>query len=125
MDEALAGGNAVEQAQPQEQSTVQVVAAWPDRVWSQQLAWEPGMTVSVALRRAGVEPAFGVSVDDYAGRTGVFGKLRALHDTVSAGERIELYRPLTIDPKEARRLRVEKRRRAAVAQGGRSSWVRR
>ena len=30
-------------------------------------------------------------------------------DKLQAGDRIEVYRPLTVDPKEARRLRYEKR----------------
>lgn len=44
---------------------------------------------------------------------GVFGQLRALDAPVGDGDRIELYRPLTIDPKEARRLRAALRAKGA------------
>ncbi len=38
---------------------------------------------------------------------GIFSEPRALTDKVSAGDRIEIYRPLLIDPMVARRLRVK------------------
>jgi putative ubiquitin-RnfH superfamily antitoxin RatB of RatAB toxin-antitoxin module len=50
---------------------------------------------------------------------GIFGKVHALTDKVNSGDRIELYRPLTIDPKEARRKRAIKNTRA-LKNGGRS-----
>ena len=36
---------------------------------------------------------------------GVFGVHRRLSDAVKAGERVEIYRPLLCDPKEARQIR--------------------
>jgi len=46
----------------------------------------------------------------------VFGQLRSPADPLRDGDRVEIYRPLTIDPKEARRIRAAvRRRRAAVA----------
>jgi putative ubiquitin-RnfH superfamily antitoxin RatB of RatAB toxin-antitoxin module len=39
---------------------------------------------------------------------GIFGKLCNLDYKVQAGDRIELYRPLVHDPKEARRQRAAK-----------------
>ena len=46
---------------------------------------------------------------------GVFGQPRTLDDAVYDGDRVEVYRPLTIDPKQARRVRVavQRRRRAS------------
>ncbi len=41
---------------------------------------------------------------------GVFGKKVDDDYTLSNGERVELYRPLLIDPKEARRARANKNR---------------
>lgn len=40
---------------------------------------------------------------------GVFGKKAPDEQVLVAGDRVELYRPLQIDPKEARRLRAEKK----------------
>jgi putative ubiquitin-RnfH superfamily antitoxin RatB of RatAB toxin-antitoxin module len=42
-------------------------------------------------------------------RVGVFGKLRELDDAVFAGDRIEIYRPLQVDPMESRRARAAKK----------------
>ena len=39
---------------------------------------------------------------------GVWGELKALNYRLQAGDRIELYRPLQFDPKEARRARAKK-----------------
>jgi putative ubiquitin-RnfH superfamily antitoxin RatB of RatAB toxin-antitoxin module len=39
-------------------------------------------------------------------KCGVFGKLRPLDSAVRDGERVEIYRPLAMDPKEARRKRA-------------------
>lgn len=38
--------------------------------------------------------------------TGVFGRARGLDEPVAAGERIEIYRALPVDPKEVRRRRA-------------------
>jgi putative ubiquitin-RnfH superfamily antitoxin RatB of RatAB toxin-antitoxin module len=40
---------------------------------------------------------------------GIFSQPANVDDEVHAGDRIEIYRPLTIDPKEARRIRALKR----------------
>ncbi len=40
---------------------------------------------------------------------GIFGKKCTLDTIVNTGDRIEIYRPLTIDPKTARRLRAARK----------------
>ncbi len=78
---------------------VTVVRAWPEGHASVALQASPGMTVDDAVRASGLPiegvagfAVFGVRVD---GSTG-------LND----GDRVELLRPLLIDPKEARRRRA-------------------
>jgi putative ubiquitin-RnfH superfamily antitoxin RatB of RatAB toxin-antitoxin module len=44
---------------------------------------------------------------------GVWGKLRALSDTLRDQDRVEIYRPLRVDPKEARRQRYQSHRAKA------------
>ena len=39
-------------------------------------------------------------------KVGVFGKIYPLTEQVKDGDRIEIYRPLLIDPKELRRIRA-------------------
>lgn len=38
---------------------------------------------------------------------GIFGKLRSMEHVLQAGDRIEIYKPLHMDPKEARRIRAK------------------
>lgn len=40
---------------------------------------------------------------------GIFGQKCILDTTINEGDRVEIYRPLTIDPKVARRLRAHKK----------------
>jgi putative ubiquitin-RnfH superfamily antitoxin RatB of RatAB toxin-antitoxin module len=44
-----------------------------------------------------------------AARIGIWGRVRPLDTPLRDRDRIEVYRPLTVDPKEARRLRYAKR----------------
>lgn len=68
---------------------------------------EAGSTIAAAIEASGVMQEF-PEIDLSSQKIGVFSKSRKLTDIVQAGERIEIYRPLTIDPKEARRKRAIK-----------------
>jgi uncharacterized protein len=48
-------------------------------------------------------------------RLGIWGRLRPLQTPLRERDRIEVYRPLTVDPKEARRLRYAKRGQPIVS----------
>jgi putative ubiquitin-RnfH superfamily antitoxin RatB of RatAB toxin-antitoxin module len=68
-----------------------------------------GATVADALHASGLllrHPTLDMS----ALRVGVWGKLRQLADGLRDGDRVEIYRPLAVDPKEARRLRYRQHR---------------
>ncbi len=68
-----------------------------------------GATVAMALHRSGLlELHPGIDLTQHA--VGVWGKLRSLDDTLRDADRVELYRPLQVDPKEARRLRYKSHR---------------
>ena len=41
-------------------------------------------------------------------KVGIFSRAATLETPLEAGDRVEIYRPLIIDPKEARRLRAKK-----------------
>ena len=45
---------------------------------------------------------------------GVFGRPATLDDIVQHNDRIEVYSPLRIDPKQARRIRAQKQRNQTV-----------
>lgn len=68
-----------------------------------------GATVRDALQASGL-PQCGPDVDLASGKVGVWGKLCSLDHTLRDGDRVELYRPLTVDPKEARRQRYRSHR---------------
>jgi hypothetical protein len=48
-------------------------------------------------------------------RVGVWGRVRRLDEPLRDGDRVELYRPLQVDPKEARRLRDRGQRPKSAA----------
>lgn len=60
-----------------------------------------GATVAQALQCSGL---FNDGVPEHAGQ-GVWGRKVALGHVLQANDRLELYRPLTVDPKVARRER--------------------
>ncbi len=43
----------------------------------------------------------------HVNRAGVFGEIVSLDESLEGGERVEIYRPLIADPKEARRQRAK------------------
>ena len=81
----------------------------PRRVLTLSISLPPDSTVADALRASGWLRAHGLDLD--ALRCGVWGRVQPLDHLLRDGDRIELYRPLTVDPKEARRLRYKKQKR--------------
>lgn len=69
---------------------------------------DEGTTIEMLIRRSGMLAYF-PEIDLTRQSVGVFSRQRALTDIVHAGDRVEIYRPLQIDPKEARRARAKKR----------------
>jgi putative ubiquitin-RnfH superfamily antitoxin RatB of RatAB toxin-antitoxin module len=78
------------------------------------------ITIREALTHSGVLVAH-PEIDITTQKVGVYGKVRALDDPVQPGDRIEIYRPLIVDPKVARERRVAKSRRAGSREG--RKWV--
>ena len=80
---------------------VEVVRARRDGVDTVTVQLPAGASVRDALRASGI--------DAEASAVGVFGK-RVRPDTPLAdGDRVEIYRPLLLDPKERRRQRARQR----------------
>ena len=69
-----------------------------------------GCTVADALRFSRLLERHGLTLDGL--RCGVWGRVQPLDALLRDGDRVELYRPLSVDPKEARRLRYKRQRRA-------------
>ena len=95
---------------------VSVVYLRPDRAFERKVTLPAPATVAMAIDASGLRSL----VPELAAAqpaVGVFGQLRTLDDPLHDGDRVEIYRPLTIDPKEARRVRVAVRRRRRAGAG--------
>lgn len=88
-----------------ERMTVEVVFALPDRQRVRRVQVAQGSTVMQAIEASGLlqdEP--GLEPDQ--ARLGIFARRVAPGEILHDGDRVEIYRPLTVDPKEARRRRA-------------------
>ncbi|SMP49754.1 RnfH family protein [Noviherbaspirillum suwonense] len=70
------------------------------------LALAGGSTLRDALQASGL---IAPDVDLATCPVGVFGKKKPLETVLRDGDRVEIYRPLVADPKDARRRRVTKK----------------
>ncbi|WP_454260403.1 RnfH family protein [Pseudoxanthomonas mexicana] len=80
---------------------VEVIRAWPHRFESVGLDLPEGATVGDALAASGFADAGHPAV-------AVHGVIATLDTLLNDNDRVEVLRPLLIDPKEARRLRARK-----------------
>ncbi len=90
---------------------VEVAYALPNEQFLGRVTVPVGSTVHDAIRASGVLIQF-PSIDIETSAVGIFSKRVALDHPLSPGDRVEIYRTLTITPVEARRLRaLEKERK--------------
>jgi len=75
-----------------------------------------GSTLAEAVLRSGLLARHGL--DEATLRTGVWCKPKEPTTVLRDRDRVELYRPLLVDPKEARRLRYQRHREKAAAKSG-------
>lgn len=90
-----------------EQITVEVVLALPEQQIVRRVSLANGATALEALQASGLEREWPERVDPQ--RLGVHARRVAPEHRVNDGDRIEIYRPLALDPKEARRRRAHAR----------------
>jgi putative ubiquitin-RnfH superfamily antitoxin RatB of RatAB toxin-antitoxin module len=89
---------------------VEIAYAEPQRAIVKTLRLAPGSRISDALQMAAHDPDFS-GVDLANAAVGIFGRLARADHILQEGDRIEIYRPLTADPKTARRARAKESRR--------------
>ena len=87
---------------------VEVVYATPTRQEIIEVSVRPGATVEQVIRASDLLAKF-PEIDLTRQRVGIFGVIARLQDAVHDGDRVEIYRPLVADPKEARRKRAARR----------------
>ena len=87
--------------------SVEVVYALPQRQIQVTLQVARGTTAGGAVQLSELPVTF-PEIEVARCKLGIFGKLIAADTVLNSGDRVEIYRPLTADPKEARRLRAKK-----------------
>ncbi len=92
--------------------SIEVAYAKPEEQVILTLQVSTGTTLGEAIRQSGILQRF-PEIDLQQQAIGVFSQPRKLTDGVEEGDRIEIYRPLLIDPKEARRLKAKRRKNVA------------
>lgn len=90
---------------------VEVVLALPNQCWRRRVALTAGMTAGDALRISGLGERYRERVGAGEPPIGLFGRKIRADQPLRDGDRLELYRPLTADPRQRRRARVDARRR--------------
>ena len=84
---------------------VSVAYALPERQYLLEVDVAPGTTLEAAIVQSGLLQLV-PDIDLAQARVGIYGKLKTLETVVRERDRIEIYRPLIADPKEARRKRA-------------------
>jgi len=84
---------------------VEVVYALPDRQVILEVEVAANASIAEVIAQSGILEQF-PGIDLGTNKVGIFGKLGKLTDTLHAGDRVEIYRPLIADPKEVRKQRA-------------------
>ena len=85
--------------------TVQVCHALPDSTFLRSLRVPAGTSIEQAVAHSGLLQAI-PGIDLAINMVGIYGKKKPLDSVLRDGDRVEVYRPLQADPKEARRRRA-------------------
>jgi uncharacterized protein len=87
--------------------TIEVAYATPEQQVIVALDLPENSTLETAINASGLLLRF-PEINLSATAVGIFGKLCELNQLLKTGDRVEIYRPLHNDPKEARRQRAAK-----------------
>jgi len=89
---------------------VEVAYALPDQQKILALDVVPGTTAEDAVKKSGISNLF-PEIDLATNKLGIFGKVISNPESheLKDGDRVEIYRPLKIDPKQARLNRAKKK----------------
>jgi uncharacterized protein len=84
---------------------IEVAYAEPERQFLRRVTLDAGASVEDAIAASSIEASFGIDASKLA--AGIWSKPVARDAMLEEGDRVELYRPLIADPKEARRRRAK------------------
>jgi putative ubiquitin-RnfH superfamily antitoxin RatB of RatAB toxin-antitoxin module len=89
---------------------VEVAYAEPSRQFLRRIELAAGATVADAIAASNIEREYGIDASQLS--SGIWSKAAERSAILREGDRVELYRPLTADPKDSRRRRAERAARA-------------
>lgn len=85
---------------------VSVAYALPNVQQEITLSLPQNSTVREAIEASGILTQFRICVNEL--KVGIWGEETSLDTSLKPGDRVEIYRPLIIDPKQLRRERAKK-----------------
>lgn len=89
---------------------VEVAYALRDEQALISIEMEEGASVREAIERSGILQRYS-GIELARGRVGIFGRQVEFDALLQDGDRVEIYRPLAVDPKQVRRERAARRKR--------------
>lgn len=92
-----------------EQMRVEVVYGLPEQQWLLPVTVPVGTTVAGAIQASGI-CSIRPEIDLNTQRVGIFSRLAELDTPLSSGDRVEIYRPLLVDPKAQRKERARQQK---------------
>lgn len=92
------------------QILVEVAYATPEKQLIKVLSVSEGVTAQEAVLQSGIAEHF-EDIDLTRAKLGVFGKVVSHDHILSASDRVEIYRPLIVDPKQVRKERAARVRK--------------
>lgn len=88
--------------------TVELIYVEPNSQFSLSLDLADGSNIEQAIAHSGILEQY-PEIDLSVNKVGIYSKIKTLDTILTTGDRIEIYRPLLADPKEARRQRAKKK----------------
>lgn len=85
---------------------VEIAYATPEKQTLLAIDWQESMTAEQAILNSGVLEQH-PEIDLAKNAIGIFSKRATLETLLRVGDRVEIYRPLTIDPMQKRRIRAK------------------
>lgn len=84
---------------------VEVIYALKHKAVVRELTVESGTTIQQAIELTDIPDQY-QEIDLNVNKVGIFGQVKGLDTQLKDGDRVEIYRQLIVDPKEARRKRA-------------------
>jgi putative ubiquitin-RnfH superfamily antitoxin RatB of RatAB toxin-antitoxin module len=85
---------------------IEVVYALPENQFMRQISVPPGTTARQAVELSAIIDLY-PEIDLACNKLGIFGRRVNQGTVLCNGDRVEIYRPLKVDPKENRRRRAK------------------